>query len=274
MKLTKSIIATILLVALAISMSFGAVAFAAETETRYADFSSGASTYATTTSETVNYTRREESYIEVAYGVPRYTQRSAYPNSCGATAGAIVVGFYDKYYEDLIPNYKTYVSTGKYKGNDYTYIPQLMGELYTLMRTNVDDVGVSETDCKNGLKAYVNNKGLSLTYNSVKGFNKINETTYQNAINNNKPVLLFCSKMDMYAVSISSNYDTVVKTTMEGAHVAVGYGMYIVKYYNGNTLFRTDKYLRVATGFAGLQDSYLKLDATDWCNAAYSVTIS
>ncbi len=188
-------------------------------------------------------------------------------------AGAIVVGFYDAYYENLIPNYVPVFSNGKYKRNDTVYIPKLFGDLYDLMRTNVDDVGVSEEDCKNGLRAYVNNHGQNLSYSNVKGYNAINEAAFVNAIKNNQPVLLFCDKMDLYSIGNNSTFDIVVKTDFNGAHIAVGYGLYTLTYYNGNNNFRTDKYIRIATGISGMPDSYLKLESTDWCDSAYAVSV-
>ena len=159
----KLFIAVLLLASLSLSICFSFAAMAeTDEEVRYADL---AVTYgAVNSSENVPFTKRETEYKEIKNAIPRYNQLSALPNSCGATAGAIVVGFYDKYYENLIPNYTSYVSSGTYKGNDSTYIPQLMRELYTLMRTNIDDVGVSEQDCLNGLKAYVNAKSLNLKF--------------------------------------------------------------------------------------------------------------
>ncbi len=244
-----------------------------EHEVRYAGYGASMSTTATTT-ETITYTNKDSTLTETVKGVPKYVQVSDLPNSCGAIAGSIVIGFYDKYFENLIPNYKTYVSSGAYKGRDSVYIPQLMRELYTLMRTNVDDVGVNEPDCKNGLQAYVNEKGLSISYTNVKFINRINETACTNAIANNHPVLLFCSKLDLYNISVSENEDVLVRTVVEGGHICVAYGVYIVKYYNESSVFRTDKYLLVSTGLGLMTTGYLKLDATDWCNSAYEITIS
>ncbi len=243
----------------------------AEAETRYADI---ISTYSTISSETVNYTRKEETYEETVKAVPLYYQNSQYPNSCGPTAGAIVVGFYDKYYENLIPNFNPCLSTGAYKRNDKIYVPQLLGNLYTLMRTNVDDVGVSETDCLNGLRSYVVNHGRNINYTNIKSSNKVNESEFVTAIHNNQPTLLFCSKVDLHIVSTSSNFDTISKSEYNGAHVAVAYGMLTIKYYDGNTNFRTDKYLKIATGLLGNLSGLLKLDSVDWCNNAYTVSIS
>ena len=225
------------------------------------------------TTETINFTKRVPISYQTVNGVPKYSQLADLTNSCGAVAGAMVVGFYDKYYEDLIPDFKTYVGSGTYRGRDSVYIPKLMRELYTLMRTNVDDVGVNETDCLSGLKSYVNSKGHSLSYTNVKYGSRINETTYTDAMQNNHPVLLFCSKMDLYSFSLGETQDIISCTTFSGGHVVVGYGVITVNYYNGNNIFRTDKYINVATGLGSLT-GYLKFESTDWCNGAYEVTIT
>ena len=245
-----------------------------EKQGRYsASYGDDAMAYAATVTDRIEFTKRDITFVETTKGVPLYSQVGTYANSCGAVAGAIVVGFYDAYYENLIPNYVPVFSNGKYKRNDTVYIPKLFGDLYDLMRTNVDDVGVSEEDCKNGLRAYVNNHGQNLSYSNVKGYNAINEAAFVNAIKNNQPVLLFCDKMDLYSIGNNSTFDIVVKTDFNGAHIAVGFGLYTLTYYNGNNNFRTDKYIRIATGISGMPDSYLKLESTDWCDSAYAVSV-
>lgn len=267
----KKITSIALLLVLIICIIPVSVAKANE-ENRYCGYGSTLSTQESTT-EIINFTNRVPITYQTVNGVPKYNQISDLSNACGAIAGAMVVGFYDKYYEELIPDYKTYVGSGTYRGRDSVYIPKLMRELYTLMRTNIDDVGVSETDCLNGLKSYVEGKGRTLTYTNVRYVNHINETTYTNAINNNHPVLLFCSKMDLYSFSLGENQDKIICTTYTGGHVAVGYGVAIMNYYNGDTIFRTDRYISVATGL-GISMGYLKIESTDWCNGAYEVTIT
>jgi len=267
------IVLTLCIVPFCMAMTTASAATEEPQEIRYSGYGTELSTREVT-SETISYTRKEESLTETVKGVPKYNQVSDLPNSCGPIAGAIVVGFYDKYYEDLIPDYTTYISSGAYKGRDSVYIPKLMRELYTLMRTNVDDVGVSETDCLNGLKSYVNGKGHSLSYINVKSGKVVSESAALSAFSNNHPVLLFCQKMDVYIMTSEDNKDTIACTHMDGAHVAVAYGIYIVNYYNGNTLFRTEKYLHIATGLGLKPMGYLKISSTDWCNAAYEVVVS
>lgn len=267
--LTKYSVFTLLLALIVCIMPYKT---AKANQDRYCGYSTTVSAQSSTT-EIVNFTNRIPVTYQTVNGVPKYNQVSDLPNSCGAIAGSIVVGFYDKYYEELIPDFKTYVGSGTYRGRDSVYIPKLMRELYTLMRTNVDDVGVSETDCLNGLKSYVNSKGRSLTYTNVRQGGRINETAYTNAMQNNHPVLLFCSKMDLYSFSLGDTQDIVSCTTYSDGHVAVGYGIITINYYNGNSIFRTDKYINVATGI-GTMTGYLKIESTDWCNGAYEVTIT
>jgi len=225
--------------------------------------------------ETVNFTKREVEQLETVNGVPMYMPINGLTNSCGAIAGAIVVGFFDKYYENLIPNYKTYISTGRYKGNDNTYIPRVIEEMYVLMRTNIDDVGVSQYDCINGLKQYVINKGYSINLTDIKKSNKVDEAMLSSSINNNNPSILFCAKTDVYNFSLSSNSDTIYCTNLTaGGHIVVASGLYTIKYYNGDNLFRIDKYIKIATGLTTQTNTYLRLDSNDWFNGAYSVSIN
>ena len=232
-------------------------------------------------SEEIYFDRREEEYIETYKGVPLYTQQPSLPNSCGPTAGAIIVGFYDRYYEDLIPNFTSYYpATGLYKSADRTYIPVLQNDLYVEMKTNVADVGVNETDCLNGLKQYVNKKNRAIQYSSVKSGSSINESSYINALNANHPVILFNNSTDVYMFGYASDHDIFVKSTIDGNHIYVAYGLYRVKYYRNNGNVRTDTYLRVACGLSLLDDGFIRISSTEvsvsnqWLNSAYAVAIS
>lgn len=240
----------------------------------YDDYS--ISTYAVDT-ETINYSKRTYEPVTTTNNAPDYYANTDLSNSCGPTAGGIVVGFYDKYYENLIPNYTAYyTANGRYKVKDKVYVPAVMQELYTLMRTNVDDVGVSETDCKNGLKTYVEQKGYNLSYTSVKNtWGSFQLNTVKNAIDNNKPVLLFCDQAGLIVVSIGDHYDKIVTTVVQNRHVMVAYGYCTLKYYNGlNENFRTDTYLMVSTGLLTQSTAFVQVNTTAWLDNGYAVTIT
>ena len=258
------------------------VAAVSETEIRYTGpgatnrYDDNAATFASDISnEKIYYTDRQYTYYTTTNGVPLYTPNVDLTNSCGATGGAIIAGFYDKYYENLIPNYTSYYpATGKYKNINTTPVDNLMSELYTLMRTNVDDVGVNESDCCEGLETYVTNKGYSLSYTSIKNGSGLNMTACQNAFRNNKPILLFCDQVGVVFVDEGTGYDNITRLAVANQHIMVAYGYYQVRYYNGSTNFRTDTYFDVATGLNMNTTGWVKVDSINWLDNGYIVSIS
>ena len=225
-------------------------------------------------SEVISFSRKEETIIEFPYAVPNY-YTNTYDNACGPVAGANIVGYYDKYYEDLIPNYTAYyLANGRYRRPDTTYVPALIGDLYTLMQTNVVDVGVSESECLDGLRDYVEGKNHSITYTNIKS-GSFNVAAYKNAISNQIPVLLFCESTTLLVLSEGNLQDTFLYAMSSSAHIVVGYGYREIKYYDASDVnFRTDVCLRVATGWMTNSSGFLRANNTSWLNSAYAVNVS
>ena len=228
------------------------------------------------TSDTYACTNMIETETVTAYRMPFYDGTGELTNACGAVAGSIVVGFYDRYYPDLIPNWTPYSTVnGMYKFAT-SQVRAVMSELYTLMRTNVDDVGVSQADCKNGLQTYFANKNLSLSYSTIESNSTFNYSLYQQAINANKPVLLFCNNVTISMLGFNGTKQEAFFThqSISGGHIVVGYGYSTVNYYNGDTIIRTDHYLLVASGRASIPDAYINIGSTSWLVDGYAVTVS
>lgn len=269
-KARKLVLLPILLVFITV---FGAWTYQVEdVQDRYAD-AAFMSTYSS--AEQIYYTKKVDKLLYNTDGqCPKYRQLNGMTNACGAVAGAEIVAFYDKYYTELIPGWTPYYeSSGMYRLQDQTYVPAVMNELYTLMRTNVDDVGVSEDDFKTGLKTYVNNHGYNLSYTSVRNWlGKLNFDDCKTALDQNKVIVLFTKAGDVYDVFINDGYDTIYPTTISGAHIMVAYGYYQVEYYNAKGLFRTDTYLHVALGQSIQTHAYYKIDSSN-LNAAYIVNV-
>ena len=228
------------------------------------------------TSETFSCTSMVETETVTQYRMPLYDATGDLTNCCGAVGGAIIVGFYDRYYPDLIPNWTPYFSNNMYKYADTTYVPAVIEELYVLMRTNVDDVGVSQTDCRNGLQTYFTNKGRTLTYSSVEVASSFYYPAYKQAINANKPVLMFCKDVTVSLLVYSNSQSAAVFShqSISGGHIVVGYGYSTVNYYDGDEIIRTDNYLLVSTGRDGILDAYINISSTDWLVDGYAVTVS
>lgn len=270
-----SLAATALLGACVIGAPFSSanLSASAQSEKRYYDYTVSVARSATT--EYVYYTNRVDDEITTAYGMPFYYATGDLTNACGAVAGTEIVGFYDRYYENLIPNYTPYYTlNNRYRVQDSTHVPAVMQNMYTRMRTNVDDVGVSETDCKNGLKSYFASKGLLISYSSVKSGSSFSYSLYKQAIDANKPVLLFCTDLKLTSIGYNTTQDILTTTATTGSHIIVGYGYYTINYYNNGTLFRTDDYILAANGQSIIMDICVDISDTSWFDAGYAVSVS
>ena len=227
------------------------------------------STYAT---ETISYVSRQVvEDISTANGAPDYRAVNDMQNGCGAVAGGNIVGFYDKYYENLIPNWDSYYSSGSYKKQNSANITPLILDLYERMQTNVVAPGVSESEFKSGLKSYVVDHGYNIEYASLGKGNSFNFSTYKNAIKNNEVTVLFVQPSNLYVCTLGENEDYIYTSSISGNHIMVAYGYYEVKYTLSNGT-RTDKYLRVTTGLSGTLKAYYKIGS--YVDAAYQVKIN
>ena len=225
--------------------------------------------------ETINFASIDNVYIETPNRVPLYDSNTL-ENACGPIGGGIVVGYYDKYFQNLIPNYTNYLTTtGKYRPQDSTYVPAMLQEMYTLMQTNVIAPGVSEDECLDGLEAYVEGKGYSIRYRAVKPYNgTFSHTAYQNAINNGQPVILFCDTVQLVQASEYDTYNQIIVAQESQDHIIVGFGYQIYRYYNASgTNFRTDIYLAVATGWNLNKIGFVKINDDGWLDSGFAVEI-
>lgn len=232
----------------------------------------GGELIATYADETISYISKEViEDISTANGTPRYSAVSGIQNGCGAVAGAIIVGFYDKYYANLIPDWDSYYSSGTYRMQNGTYVQTLLFDLYDRMQTNVVAPGVSENEFKSGLKSYVEDHGYNLQYTSLGTGNSFNYSTFKTAVGNNEPTVLFVRPSNLYKCVSNDGEDVLYTINMSGNHIMVAYGYYEVKYILSNST-RTDKYLRVATGLSVDSTAYYKIGS--YVDAAYQVTIN
>lgn len=242
----------------------------ADAETRYAD-APLLSTYANITYE---YTSRNVvGPVNTTGECPFFYPLPSLPNSCGAVAGAELVAFYDRYFPDLIPNWTPYyTATNIYRRQDTTVIPAIMQELYTLMRTNVDDVGVSETDFLNGLRSYFTSKGRQLSYQSVMSGGKLNYEQCKNAVNSNKAIVLFTEVTNVYQLTSASNKDTYTSVNIANAHIMIIFGYFEATYYYNGSMTGSVKFVNAAMGKSGYSSVFYDPNSTT-TQAAYIVNV-
>lgn len=245
------------------------------TERRYHDESVISTRASAGDYEDIYFARKETTYVGTPNNVPYY-YNTTFSNGCGAIAGAVVVGYYNKYCPDLIPGYVNYnTTTGKYRPQDSTYISPVIQELYEDMQTNVVAPGVSESECLDGLEAYVERHGYSIDYTAVMPYgSSFDHADYQDAVSAGEPVLLFCDSVILCDLYVGDEYDTISVAQVSQAHIVVGFGYQTIKYYDENdNNFRTDTYLKVASGWDPNMMGYIQINDDDWLDSAFAVDI-
>lgn len=226
-------------------------------------------------SETVNYDHKDTVSVSIKYGVPYYNL-NALGNKCANLAGAVVIGYYDRFFENLIPDFKAYTQLGShitYKGST-SEVNNLVDTLYVLMSTDVGHSGTDFNGFNKGMTTYVKNHGYIYAKKEV--WNK-NLIEYDNAIDEEKPVAVFASGFSLISkLSERDGKDEIEIQKYKDKHVMVGYGYRIDKYYDkNNNLIDTRTYLTVYNGgMINRTIKYLWLDGNTTVDHALAVTIS
>ena len=233
--------------------------------------------------DSITYDSRQVEKSSITCQLPTYFNGDpSYKNMCAVNAGSVVLGYYSRYYPVLTPGF---VVGWEYSGyylfwNDSTGAMQpIIKDLYVRMGTNANGAGTTATGFKNGLKSYVNSKGLNITYTSVASNNTLDYNSYKTQIANEKPVVLFFNTYNLAALPETVNGNNNSKTdklelkSFSGMHVMVGYGYAKYTYYKNNSVFRTDYYVRAYTGALEEALGYIKLYDRSILVEGYAINI-
>lgn len=232
---------------------------------RYGSTASVSSSYQTT----INYSTRTDGFHSLAYEFPIYTYAPA-ANSCGAIAGANIIGFFDRYYETLIPNHKA----GGALGSIYRYAPEdiavrnTITQLYDLMM--IDSQGVTMAMFIKGFFDYVR-----ITYRTPE-FVPLKEQdgsfNFEKAVaqlKNNRPLVFFLNGYNITRLSEGTNKDTITTSVYAENHIMVAFGYQTYTYDNGTTY----RFFSVATGKEERSSGLFNIDADTVINDAWSVNV-
>ena len=205
---------------------------------------------------------------EIKYGLPNYYDENGL-KLCANVAGAIVIGYYDRFKENLIPDYKSYkkaLSRITYKAQDDVTLA-LINQLKNLMQGSNPN-GATFNEYTNGMTTYVSRAGYTYTQQNVMNGSSLNMSKVKTAITETKPVLLFLKNFTFAKTEESSSTLTIENTYGNFTHVAACYGYTEVKYYNNNQLVYTAKLLKIKSGLTQDEEyQYLNLDKSNLINS-------
>jgi len=260
---------------LSLTMSLGAGVKCNDAEMYFCDGFFGASLIETKI-ETVVYNSKDESEDrEIPYGVPCYYYQGAYENTCANVAGSIVLGYYDKDYNELIAGF----TSARVIRDRVVYYPQTQAvqttteDLYVRMGTNTSaEGGTSVSGVKNGLASYGKSKGRNISFTHVGG----DKNALISSFASSRPVVMFVNRYvttEIEEVATAGGKDTYNKQYYGGAHVLVAYGYKEIEYYDtSGALIKSMTVLKVATGL-GKERSYVFLDDFTQIADGYAVDI-
>lgn len=225
----------------------------------------------TVTPKKVDYITRDKTKFDLAIRCPCYTFAPAV-GSCAPVAGSNVVGFYDRYDENLIPNHlssRPVANSCVYTIEDDAVIATTR-ELYNLMGTTT--AGTTEKQFWNGLTAYCNSKGKTLTTYSCMTRGSFDYSKARTYIESNKPIVLFLSGYNVNLILEYENYDAISCYSSDASHVMVGFG-YASMFYHTTTGDFTENYMAVASGLEGWSTGFFDIDLNTVINDALAVDI-
>lgn len=238
-------------------------------ETRY-----GGNGELTFSSRTISYaTKKIVEEYQIPFGLPRYYGEND-KSVCANVSGAIVIGYYDRFCENLIPDYKTYqkrLSIITYK-NLNARILTLIDELKGFMQGN-NPAGATFNEYKKGLNNYCLNAGYTYRDESVFASNKLSMQKYKSAIDDKKPVAVFLNSFKLLGITESADKITISEGQGDFTHIVTCYGYYKCEYYdkNGKKVYTADC-LKVATGYKN--EAYYFLSVADSTNIQNAISVA
>ena len=220
-------------------------------------------------SVTINYSTRTLQTHTLALRFPEYSY-SPTSGACAAIAGGNLIGFFDRYDENLIPNH----SSGKTFGNTYLYslqdsaVQTVIYKLYDYMGTTTS--GTTEQQFKNGLTNFCKDKGHSITFSSCMQGNSFSYSKAQSYLDANQPIALFLSGYNVCDfMEQNENQDTLSYYVSETPHIMIAFG-YKVYVYDGVSY----NYFSVASGNVEHVSGLYNINYKTKINNALAVNIS
>lgn len=190
-------------------------------------------------------------YVQVADGGPAYyNTNTALTNCCANVAGSVILGVYDRYNEDLMPDMSSFSSTyNQYWPMSMVKKPvqNVTNDLYMRMGTNTIKPGTNENQFFTGMTSYCESKSTTLNKISVASNGNLNISTLQQSFRDNKPVVILSKVYNKVSINMSKAAMAVSIYDTPHIFVAVGYMIYGV-YNENNHLVETFEALKVING--------------------------
>ncbi len=245
-----------------------------EEETRYTGAEVLLRNFDTVQNEYVNYSSMKiTDEVKIAKRVACYV--TELNNACGPIAASNIVAYYDTIYTDLIPNFDPILFMDIYKPSDYEEANAVINSMYSNMRCNQIENGVTEDDYHAGFGAYVRSKGFSFTYPQLVSSGNLSVSALKAQLSSGHPVSLFCKGGSLVEINgAGSNKILLTNRLFSTNHIVsvYGYQEYTYTLTDGST--RVDRYAMVSTGWLSPSYAYVALDGSTYIKSATAAIIA
>lgn len=239
-----------------------------------ADTAYAASGSFTTSSETVYYTYRSYDGYVLASQYPKYIEVGGLTSACAPIAGGNLIGYYDRYCANLIPNFTpgTEVGNGLYLywvQNDA--VDDAIRDLYDDMGTT--SIGTTYDQFISGMQTYCSRMGYTFSYSDCMSGGSLNYSYVKSEIDAGRPVALFVSQYTVSNISFHDGYEGYTNLHGTGNHVMAGFGYYDVTFTLTSGGTQHSRFVAVATGLGRQNSGYFNIDRDTTINNACSINI-
>lgn len=220
----------------------------------------------------IEYVSRSYDVKKLSYGAPEFCN-VGWTGGCAAVAGGNLIGYYDRYYEDLIPNHAAGMSYQDLFIYYYAdeYVNNMISTLYSYMGGSA--AGISEDGFKSGMKRYCSDKGLSCDFTSLKSSGKLSYDLVKSCINGGTPLVLFLNTYTICSMYEQDTYTEISYQISKGNHVMPGFGYSNVAYTHSDGSTSDYKYINVSTGWSDPRAAYFNIEYCTNIVSAYKFNI-
>lgn len=208
--------------------------------------------------------------------VNRHPELITNVSSCVPTMGANIIQFYDRYSENLIPNYvpgTTIQTIYRYKRtSDETN--QVVLQLASDMGTTSTGTTISKFSV--GMNKYCNDRGYSFSSTSCMSNGQFNYSLAKQQINSGKPIALFVDPYTIETICVydDRDFDIIEHWYSDVPHSMAMFGYREITYTLNNGQTRKDDYLQIATGNIFYSSGYCKIGGGTVIDQALAISIS
>lgn len=222
---------------------------------------------------TITYKSKTQDEYWMALSMPDY-YTSPFVSACACIAGSNIVGYFDRFCPELIPDFEPgYDFMGYYfYGGEKAEITDVVTQLYSDMGTT-ESAGTTTAQFLSGMKKYANRAGYNFSYSSCMSGSKLNFSAVKSGTKNNKPIALFLSGYNVAMFGEYDGYDGFAYQLSAANHVMVGFGYNEITYTYDSGAQETFNYIYVSSGVGIRPTGYFNINYNTKINDAYAVSI-